>query len=99
MNPLRYDAKKDELIGGPHFDAAAANKEGFKVWGDWVARVGGAWTSLPGILIGFAIPPLFIASVITAVGVSIGIPIVNSIRAYRHNHRQYKYRDKTDRNL
>ena len=98
MNPLKFDAKKDELIGGPHFDEGQANKEGFKVWGDWVARVVKAWTSLPGILIGFAIPPLFIASVVSAVGVSIGIPIVNSIRAYRHNHRQYKYRDKTEYN-
>lgn len=98
MNPLRYDAKKDELIGGPHFDAAAANKEGFKVWGDWAARFAGAATTIPGILVLAAIPALAVTLGVAAVGSAIGIPIVNAIRAYRHNHRQYKYRDKTEYN-
>lgn len=95
MNPLKYDARKDELIGGPHFDLKKANKEGFKEWGKWMARFAGAGTSLAGILVLVAVPAVAIALAGAAVGSAIGIPIVNGIRAYNHNHRQYKYKDKT----
>ena len=98
MNPLKYDARKDELIGGPHFDLKKANKEGFKVWGEWMARFAGAGTSLAGILVLVAVPAVAIALAGAAVGSAIGIPIVNGIRAYNHNHRQYKYKDKTEVN-